>query len=424
MQKTIKRILEMYYYNFNGNTPKKDNNNNNRPTGISWALIIFLFLIGLYPIALIALIWKLFAPSSSQKTSVYRTAPSLSEQEAKRQAAERAQAAEKERQKEEAKEKIKALFDTPKPGKVPSILLMGFGGAVALFSLMAMTGLGTEAALGTTLFLISTTIAGGAMLYSGIQMRGALKRYENYAAIIGGNTAVDIENLAGKTGYSKKRVEKDLQQLCENGYFGKTAYVNHELGYLFMSSEADEELAEAKRAALEKTAEAAKAEAARQNASVYDQILFQIRDVNERIPGQEMSEKIYEIEDITAKIFAEVEKEPKKRGKIDRFMSYYLPTTLKLLEHYATLESTKVEGENIVKSKQSIENAMDSIVEGFKRQLDELYKTDNLDIESDIDVLVQMMDRDKAKSESGFKKSVEKTGSGEINLGGSAAQTK
>ena len=397
------------------------NNRNNNSQGYSWALIVILFALGLWPIAMPLLFLKLFAPNSlTNRKTYYHQAPSLSEAEAKRQAAERAAKLERERQNQEAKQKLKSILDTPAEGKPTYTRLMVFGAITIAIAMVFLFGMTSASTVGQILFDIALFISGGALIGSGIQMKGAMGRYTRYKALIGKNDAIEIEGLANKTGYSKRRVMKDLQKMIENGDFGESAYINKELGYMFVSSEADERLKEAKEAALEKARKAANSEAAKQSANVYDQLLYQIRDVNDRIPGEEMTAKIDQIEDITRKIFEVVEKEPEKRSKIDRFMTYYLPTTLKLLEHYASLDQTNVEGENISKAKQSIENTMDSIVDGFRLKLDDLYKNDTLDIETDIDVLNQLLDRDKAKSE--FKSA--KTSTGEVSLGGQAAQTK
>ena len=257
---------------------------------------------------------------------------------------------------------------------------------------------------------LGTLFGGGCMFTSGILMKRAMQRQAAYLAIIGPNEAMEISAIAKKAGVSEKQAGKDLQKMIDKGMFGESAYINKELGYIFMSSRADEELTAARKAAMEKTREATKREAVKQNASAYDQILAQIRDVNERIPDEAMTEKITELEQITRDIFRAVEQEPEKRGKIDRFMSYFLPTTLKLLESYARMEKNSVGGKNINQSKHSIEVAMDTIVEGFRHQLDELYKTDAVSIETEVDVLTKMINRETT------------TARQEFGLGGQAVQ--
>jgi hypothetical protein len=192
-------------------------------------------------------------------------------------------------------------------------------------------------------------------------------------------------------------VEKDLQKMIDRGYFGGKAYLHMELGYLFRSGQADVDIQkqrEAQKAEAQKTAEPASAP--KEAEEGYSGILRNIRRANDAIADPVLSAKIDRLEDITAKIFRAVEEDPKKRGKIDTFLNYYLPTTQKLLDSYAEFESAGVEGENLGQAKQRIENTMDAIVRGFEHQLDELYKADALDVDSDIRVMETMLRRDTA----------------------------
>ncbi len=72
-----------------------------------------------------------------------------------------------------------------------------------------------------------------------------LKRYEKYLAVLGDREAMPVEELARTLGYPEKRVERDLGKMIDKGYFGGTAYLNMELGYLFRSGKADEALKKA-----------------------------------------------------------------------------------------------------------------------------------------------------------------------------------
>ena len=390
------------------------NNENNKSEFFSWFVIILLFAGGGWPIALFLLIRKLF--SSDIPRSQRREAPYLSrEQELKRQQEELERMKKKFQQEQttrKAKQAIRSILKSPKENKNTSWLMTIAGAlimAVAVFwGIPAAIQSGTIYAISTA---IGALLGGGCVLTSGILMRRAMQRYTAYLAIIGPNEAMEIDTIAKKVGVKRKQAEQDLQKMIEKGYFGDTAYINKELGYIFMSSRADEELARAREAAMQKTREASKKEAVKQNAEAYDQILAKIRDVNDRIPDEAMTEKINQIESITREIFRAVEQEPEKRGKIDRFMSYFLPTTLKLLESYANLERTNIAGKNISQSKKSIEIAMDTVVDGFKHQLDELYKSDAVSIETEVDGLTKMINRETV------------TAKQEFGLGGQAVQT-
>lgn len=395
-----------------------DNRNDRRNHGsefFSWFIIVLLFAAGGWPLALFLLIRKLF--SSDIPRSQRREAPSLSKEEELRQQQEELERVKKKMQQKEttqkAKQAIRSILKSPKENKATSWILM-IAGALIMVAVV-FGGVLPSALQSGSVYSIGTAIAsllgGGCMLASGVLTRRALQRYPAYLAIIGPNEAMEIETIAKKVGVSRKQAEKDLQKMIEKGYFGEAAYINKELGYIFMSSRADEELAKAREAAMQKTQEASKKEAAKQNAEAYDQILATIRNLNDRIPDAAMTEKISQIESITREIFRAVEQHPEKRGKIDRFMSYFLPTTLKLLESYANLEKTNIDGKNINQSMRSIEIAMDTVVDGFRHQLDELYKSDAVSIETEIDVLTKMINRETATAQQDF------------GLGGQAVQT-
>ena len=138
--------------------------------------------------------------------------------------------------------------------------------------------------------------------------------------------------------------------------------------------------------------------------------LAQISHLNDIIPGIEVSNKIFKIEDLTGRILKRVEEHPSSVEDIKQLMKYYLPMTIKLLTAYAEMDSQHVRTDNIEKSKQEIENVLDSLNEAFNKLLDDLYKDTAWDISSDVSVLNAMLKREGLKG-SDFKQ--EKTGSTE-----------
>ncbi len=126
----------------------------------------------------------------------------------------------------------------------------------------------------------------------------------------------------------------------------------------------------------------------------YDQVLRNIHHANDRIADPELTRKINRLEQVTGLIFREVEEHPEKRERIRTFFDYYLPTTQKLLDAYAEFEETGVEGENLRQAKERIEQTMDAIVDGFEHQLDQLYSSDAMDVVTDIKVMEAMLNRE------------------------------
>ena len=116
-----------------------------------------------------------------------------------------------------------------------------------------------------------------------------------------------------------------------------------------------------------------------------------IRRLNDEIPDERISAQIDLIERLTAQIFDCVRKNPKQLSQIRQFLNYYLPTTIKLMEQYVTLQNQSLKTENITEGMQKIEDLLDKVIIAFQRQLDALFEADVVDITADIRVMEQMM---------------------------------
>ena len=112
------------------------------------------------------------------------------------------------------------------------------------------------------------------------------------------------------------------------------------------------------------------------------------------IQDTEGRSKINEIMRITDKIVQDAIQDPSDIPQIKKFMNYYLPTTIKLLNAYDRMSSLGVEGENIDKSIKNINDMLDAAILAYKKRLDSLFANQALDIETDIDVMNQMLARE------------------------------
>ena len=229
------------------------------------------------------------------------------------------------------------------------------------------------------------TAGGLGLLLGSHWMRRRLRRYAKYQAIAGKKPTVTISQLAAAANVSTRRVENDLEQMVQKGFWGKEAYLDLGRGVLVRTFEAAEGLEQAQKETQPAPAEAEEG---------YSGQLRDIRRANDRIADPAISAKIDRLEDLAGKIFRIVEEEPAKKAKASTFLNYYLPTTQKLLDSYADFEEAGVSGENVSQAKQRIADTMDKIVAGFERQLDQLYQSDAMDVDSDIRVMEQMLRRD------------------------------
>jgi len=132
-----------------------------------------------------------------------------------------------------------------------------------------------------------------------------------------------------------------------------------------------------------------------------DRAVSEMRRLNDAIEDPKISAQIDHLEAVAKKIMDLVVAEPKKLPQIRKFMNYYLPTTLKILNAYDRMGSAGVDGENITTTKQKIEAMMDTIVKAYDKQLDSLYGEEALDISTDITVMEQMLQQEGLSSSGG-----------------------
>jgi len=112
------------------------------------------------------------------------------------------------------------------------------------------------------------------------------------------------------------------------------------------------------------------------------------------IKDSDVRMKINEIMRITDKITQDAIEDPADIPQIKKFMNYYLPTTIKLLNAYDRMSSQGIEGENLDKSMKNINEMLDAAIVAYKKRLDSLFENQALDIETDIKVMNTMLARE------------------------------
>lgn len=125
-----------------------------------------------------------------------------------------------------------------------------------------------------------------------------------------------------------------------------------------------------------------------------EKAIREMRRLNDNIEDEKISADIERLEKCTAAIFAQVKAQPEKLPQIRRFMDYYLPTTLKLLNAYDRMGAAGISGENIDTTRERVNQMMTTITASFEKQYDALFGTDALDISTEISVLETMMARE------------------------------
>ena len=119
--------------------------------------------------------------------------------------------------------------------------------------------------------------------------------------------------------------------------------------------------------------------------------ISELRRLNDAIPDEKISAQIDHLEEVTGKIIDYVIAHPAKKPQISRFLDYFLPTTIKLLNAYDRMDSAGISGSNIDATKQKVETMLDTLCAAFDKQLDALFGDEALDISTDITVMENLL---------------------------------
>lgn len=122
--------------------------------------------------------------------------------------------------------------------------------------------------------------------------------------------------------------------------------------------------------------------------------IAEMKRLDNNIADPTISAQIVRLQQLSEKIFVQVKQNPEKLPQIRKFMNYYLPTTLKILNAYDRMGEQGVSGENITSTMHKVESMMDTIIKAFEKQLDNLFGAEAMDISADMVVLENMMARE------------------------------
>lgn len=320
------------------------------------------------------------------------------------------------------------------PGEIAGKVMKYYGYSVSgmlglAFGIVVLVGIAT----GFNMFLPASILAflfGAhfAVGQNGNERIEMANRFRKYLNVLGDRTYCLVEELAGAIGKSSKFVRRDLKKMIGKGYFKegfldekKTLLITDRSTYQqYLTTQTEyvrRNLAqeEARKAEQRKddqkkedqTVQPKPEQRDRRNLSAEcreliaegERYIQYIHECNDRIPGEEMSEKLDRLELVVTRIFREVEKDPSIVSDLKKMMSYYLPTMKKLLDAYCEMDAQPIRGQNIEKTKKEIEAAIDTINAAFENLLDSFFEEKAWDISSDISVLNTMLAQEGLKGQ-------------------------
>ena len=121
--------------------------------------------------------------------------------------------------------------------------------------------------------------------------------------------------------------------------------------------------------------------------------LDEIAAANDAIAEDALSSQIFDIENTCHLILARLEEQPQMLSSLRTFLRYYLPVTLSLLESRSKLENEVNAGQSQAIAGR-IREAMAQVQTAFHRQLQALEELRFINLESEMDVLADMLRSD------------------------------
>lgn len=238
--------------------------------------------------------------------------------------------------------------------------------------------------------------------------RKEISRFKAYLASLDHNGYAEISSMANRIGRPESCVIKDLENMIEKKYFyqghlveNNTIFlVNDELYSYYKAGQESRRKRDIEQEKFESNKELNHfIELCRDNRNEIEVLQRSLSDTGMVEKCSEISYLIGSLEDL-------VSKKPDKLDRLDRFSSYYMPITTKLLGSYKDLEN-KPKTDTSLKAMDEISTTMDTIIGAYKRLLDQLIQTDNIDIRSDISVLKTLLAQDGLSGENPFENKID-----------------
>ncbi len=228
-------------------------------------------------------------------------------------------------------------------------------------------------------------------------------RYMKYLREIQDNPVVMIEDLALFAQLPVSRTVKDIQELIAKDYFLEARYIEKDQilildrdTYKLYKENRERKLAEDRSFSVNNI----KLTDPKQSGE-YERILASGRSSLEtigflegKIENKELLEKVQETKTLTAGILKRISEKPALLSVSKKFVDYYLPTTVKLLESYIELQNNSHISSELEDAKREINLSFNSINTAYTQILTKLFEDKRLDIMTETSVLDSVLKMD------------------------------
>lgn len=230
------------------------------------------------------------------------------------------------------------------------------------------------------------------------------KDYTRFLRELGHNTVIPIRDLASSVQKSEEDTIKELLYMMNKGYFKQARIVEN--NSLFLLDIPTFKLYKNQKNQMpnlshEENKKIAQDTSTKTNKDKAEEIIRisskEITSINldiSRIKNRNFLEKVIEIKKTIENITNIIKRYPEKAYVLDKFIEYYLPTTVKLIDAYTEYEIMESNDSKIKNSLAEIESSIEIINEAFEKIQLELMEDRTMDIKTDIDTMKILLNQE------------------------------
>lgn len=230
------------------------------------------------------------------------------------------------------------------------------------------------------------------------------KDYTRFLRELGHNTVIPIRDLASSVQKTEQATIKELMYMMEKGYFKQARIVENDSLFLLdiptfklYKNQKNQmvNLSYEEKKQIEKDAHKdVNIEKAENIIKISSKEINSINLDISRIKNRSFLEKVIEIKKTIENIVNIIKRYPEKAYALDKFMDYYLPTTVKLIDAYTEYEIMESNDPKIKNSLLEIESSIETINEAFGKIQLELMEDRTMDIKTDIETMKILLNQE------------------------------
>lgn len=295
------------------------------------------------------------------------------------------------------------LPEKTKAGLLKTAMIISF--LIALSMLMILFFDGFSYDFFKNLFLTALfSILGFFTFKKSQQLDMISKDYTRFLRELGHNTVIPIRDLASSVQKSEEDTIKELMYMMNKGYFKQARIVENNSLFLLdiptfkLYKNQKNQMPNLSHEENKKIAQDANTKTNKDKAEEIIRISSkEITSINldiSRIKNRNFLEKVIEIKKTIENITNIIKRYPEKAYVLDKFIEYYLPTTVKLIDAYTEYEIMESNDSKIKNSLAEIESSIEIINEAFEKIQLELMEDRTMDIKTDIDTMKILLNQE------------------------------